>query len=128
LNEFRCFGHKRSRCQAGLTILANNALSIVRALLRRDNSTQPPTTDDFQAASSWTASGASGCQRCAKGTAYLCCRVDSGPGRQERTPAEPGAQASGRSHVARCNESVPDPVRRLQRRRRGIIGADFTCP
>jgi hypothetical protein len=50
LHEFRCFGQKRSRCQAGLTILANNALSIVRALLRRDNATQPPPTDDFQAA------------------------------------------------------------------------------
>lgn len=49
LREFRCFGRKRSRCQAGLTILANNALSIVRALRRRDSASKPPT-DDFQAA------------------------------------------------------------------------------
>jgi transposase len=50
LNEFRCFGKKRSRCQAGLTILANNALSIVRALRRRDSASKPPPSDDFQAA------------------------------------------------------------------------------
>ena len=42
LTEFRCFGKPRSRAQAGLTILANNALSIVRALQRRANSTDPP--------------------------------------------------------------------------------------
>jgi len=50
LREFRCFGKKRSRCQAGLTILANNALSIVRALRRRDGDCKPPPTGDCQAA------------------------------------------------------------------------------
>jgi hypothetical protein len=36
LRVFRCFGIKRSRAQAGLTILASNALNIVRALCRRE--------------------------------------------------------------------------------------------
>jgi transposase len=42
LTEFRCFGKPRSRAQAGLTILANNALSIARALERRARATDPP--------------------------------------------------------------------------------------
>jgi transposase len=50
LDEFRCFGRMRSRCQAGLTILATNALSIVRALRRRGSATRPPPSDDFEAA------------------------------------------------------------------------------
>jgi transposase len=50
LDEFRCFGKKRARAQAGLTILANNALSIARALRRRDSPSGPPPNDDCQAA------------------------------------------------------------------------------
>ena len=50
MSAFRCFGRPRARAQAGLTILANNALSIVRALRRRDRDTKPPPSDDFQAA------------------------------------------------------------------------------
>ncbi len=41
LRVFRGFGQKRSRAQAGLTILASNALAIVRALRRREEANAP---------------------------------------------------------------------------------------
>jgi transposase len=49
LRVFRCFGKKRSRAQAGLTILASNALGIVRALRRRERETAPPSHRQKQA-------------------------------------------------------------------------------
>ena len=43
LRVFRCFGRKRARAQAGLTILASNGLKIMHALQRRDRPAQPPS-------------------------------------------------------------------------------------
>ena len=43
LRVFRCFGRKRARAQAGLTILASNGLKIMHALQHRDRPAQPPS-------------------------------------------------------------------------------------
>jgi hypothetical protein len=43
LRVFRCFGRKRARVQAGLVILASNALKIMRSLHRRQSSQPPPS-------------------------------------------------------------------------------------
>jgi transposase len=48
LRMFRCFGRKRARAQAGLTILASNALSIVRVLRRREGEVAPPSRNEKQ--------------------------------------------------------------------------------
>jgi transposase len=50
LRVFRCFGSQRSRAQAGLTILASNALSIVRALQKRAREVSPPSCSEKQPA------------------------------------------------------------------------------
>lgn len=50
LRVFRCFGRRRARAQAGLVILASNALKILQLLRRRQNNKPPPPEQEAGAA------------------------------------------------------------------------------